>query len=198
MIGASASRYELVVIGTSLGGLTALPVILRGLPPDFRMPVVIVQHRTIGADAGALAAVLQRSCALQVREAHDKDPLATGRVYLAPADYHLLVDDGHLALSTEGRVQYARPSIDVLFQSAAETYGGRVVGVVLTGANRDGVEGARRIKERGGFIVVQDPSTAESRVMPAAVLAAVTADRVVPLAEVPPLLAMCSVARLRS
>lgn len=186
-----------MVLGTSLGGLAAIPVLLRGLPADFRLPLVIVQHRSIGADAGALASVLQRSSELKVREVQDKDALAPGQVFLAPADYHVLVDDHHLALSTEGRVQYARPSIDVLFESAADAFGSRVIGVVLTGANRDGVEGARRIRQRGGLVIVQDPATAESPVMPNAVVQSGAVDRIAPLAEIPALLVLHSQTRVR-
>lgn len=187
-------RPLLVVIGTSLGGLTALPVILRALPRDFRSPVVIVQHRVSFNDDNGLVSALQRGCLLEVREVEDKDTLAAGRVYLAPADYHLLVDDGHLTLSTEARVMHARPSIDVLFESAAETYGQRVIAVVLTGASRDGVVGAQKVKERGGAVIVQDPAGAECKVMPAAVIASMKVDRVLPLAQIPQYLLLCAVA----
>jgi two-component system chemotaxis response regulator CheB len=120
-----------------------------------------------------------------VREAEDKDRLAPGSVYLAPPDYHTLVEaDGTLALSTEGHVRHARPSIDVLFRSAAEAYRERCVGVVLTGANDDGADGLARIKELGGVAVVQDPRTAERREMPAAAIEATHADIVLPLEEI--------------
>lgn len=184
MTGASTGGPALVVIGASLGGLAALPVVLGGLPRDFPLPIVIVQHRSAAAGSGALAQVLQRGCPLDLREAFDKDPLTGGRAYLAPADYHTLVDGDHLALSTEARVQYARPSIDVLLHSAAEGFGARTIAVILTGANRDGVRGARAIKQRGGAVIVQDPATAESPVLPTAVLSAVAVDRVVPLAGI--------------
>jgi two-component system chemotaxis response regulator CheB len=192
MTGAPTGRYGLVVIGTSLGGLAALPLVLCGLPADFSLPVVVAQHRSAVSGFSALASVLQRGCHLTIREAYDKDRLAAGVIYLAPADYHLLVDGDHLALSTEARVCYARPSIDVLFGSAAESFGPRLIAVVLTGANRDGVGGARQVKQRGGVVIVQDPATAESRVMPAATLSSVAVDRVVTLAEVPPLLVQYS------
>lgn len=187
-------RPLLVVIGTSLGGLTALPVILRALPRDFRSPVVIVQHRAILSDDAGLVSALQRGCLLDVREVEDKDPLTAGRVYLAPADYHLLVEDEHLTLSTEARVMHARPSIDVLFESAAESHGNRVIAVVLTGASRDGTVGAQKVKERGGVVLVQDPSTAECKVMPAAAIAGVKVDRVLTLAQIPQYLLLSSVA----
>ncbi len=187
-------RPLVVVVGTSLGGLTALPVILRALPRDFRSPVVIVQHRAILSDDTGLVGALQRGCLLEVREVEDKDPLTAGRVYLAPADYHLLVEDEHLTLSTEARVMHARPSIDVLFESAAESHGNRVIAVVLTGASRDGTVGAQKVKERGGIVLVQDPATAECKVMPAAAIAGVTVDRVLSLAQIPQYLLLSSVA----
>lgn len=189
-------RWRLVVIGTSLGGLTALPTILRGLPKDFRCPVVVVQHRAIHTDDLSLVAAIQRGCPLEVREAEDKDALMPGRVYLAPSDYHVLVEDGHLTLSTEARVLHARPSIDVLFESAAESHRKRVVGVVLTGASRDGVVGCQAIKRHGGVVIVQEPSSAESRLMPSSVLEAVAVDRVLLLSQIAQCLVMHSVTPL--
>lgn len=186
--------FDIVVVGTSLGGLSALTTILGGLPRGFSVPVVIVQHRAAFAEDVGLAAALQRPCALEVREVEDKDPLVAGRVYLAPQDYHVLVDEGRLTLSTDPRVQYARPSIDVLFESAADTYRDRVLGVVLTGANHDGVQGARQVKRRGGYLIVQSPTSAESKVLPTATLAEVTPDRVVALADIARALVSCSVA----
>src|SRR5579871_4147383 len=122
--------FEIVVVGTSLGGLAALETLLAGLPGDFPLPLAIVQHR--GTDAhSVLANLLRRHCVLPVKEPHDKEEIAAGRVYLAPADYHLLVEEGVFALSTEGPVQFARPSVDVLFISAADSYARGVIGVVL-------------------------------------------------------------------
>ncbi len=173
---------ELVVVGTSMGGLGALRCLLGGLPRDFPAPVAIVQHRGIDSDE-ALPVHLQGHCLLPVSEPEDKEPIVKGRVYLAPADYHLLVDMGCFALSTESRVGHARPSIDVFFESAAIAYRDRLLGVILTGASKDGAEGARQIKDRGGRVVIQDPGTAEMGIMPEAALRAVAADRVLPLAE---------------
>jgi two-component system chemotaxis response regulator CheB len=170
-------------------------VVLGALPADFPLPIVVAQHRSAVSGFSALAAVMQRGCSLVLREVFDKDRLTAGHVYLAPADYHVLVDGERLALSTEARVQYARPSIDVLFMTAAESFGPRTIAVILTGANRDGVVGARTVKQRGGVVLVQDPATAESAVLPNATLAAVAVDRVVPLAELPRLLVHYSGAR---
>lgn len=178
----AAGRPSLVVIGASLGGLSALPVLLRALPVDYRLPVVVVQHRGQGSDD--LAGALQRGCLLPVREIEDKDELRGGVVFLAPTDYHVLVDEGRLCLSTEPRVQHARPSIDVLFETASAVYGAGVLAVVLTGASRDGALGALQVKQRGGSVLVQDPTTAEGRLMPSAAIAAAAVDRVLPLDQI--------------
>jgi two-component system chemotaxis response regulator CheB len=176
-----------VVIGTSAGGLAALQVLLPGLPQDFPWPVILVQHR--GREAGSgLCDFLQKSSGLPVLEPEDKETIAPGRVYLAPRDYHLLIEGRHFALSTDAPVCYARPSIDVLFESAADAYGKGVIGVILTGKNRDGARGLAAIKGGGGLAVIEDPATAESREMPEAALAATVADRVLPLAEIAPCL----------
>ena len=153
-------RPQLVLIGASLGGLSAIPVILGALPRDFPNPIVIVQHRAILSDDSGLVEAMQRGCPLMVREVEDKDRLAAGRVYLAPADYHLLIEGDHMTLSTEARVLHARPSIDVLFDSAAESHADRVIGVILTGASRDGVLGAQKIKQRGGLVAADDETRA--------------------------------------
>ncbi len=176
---------QLVVIGVSLGGLRALETLLGGLPGEFPWPLAIVQHRSPDAD-DSLAGLLQNRTALQVADACDKEPIRPGHIYLAPPDYHLLVEEDHFSLSTDERVNYSRPSIDVLFESAADAFGAGVIGVVLTGANADGARGAARIKARGGCVIVQDPATAESPSMPTAALAAVTADQVLPLEEIAP------------
>jgi two-component system, chemotaxis family, protein-glutamate methylesterase/glutaminase len=178
---------SVVVVGTSLGGLSAMKVLLSGLPRDFRLPIVIVQHRGKTAD-DALVNLLRKQTPLSVSEPNDKEPLESGHVYIAPADYHLLVEPKSLALSTEAPVNYARPSIDVLFESAAETHRSGVVGVVLTGANEDGAAGAARIKQRGGVVLVQTAESAEAAAMPAAAIAATNIDTVVPLAELPAVL----------
>jgi two-component system chemotaxis response regulator CheB len=132
--------------------------------------MVIVQHRS--ADVGdGLAEYLTRGSALAVVEPSDKQSILPGSVYLAPADYHLLIEPGFFTLSTEAPVQFARPSIDALFESAADSYGSHVVGVVLTGASADGARGAARILQKGGLVVVQEPTTAESPTMPEAAIA---------------------------
>ena len=172
---------ELIVIGTSLGGLNALTVILGKLPKSFRVPVVVVQHRGSGLD-GTLAALLSRASALSVVEAEDKMALDAGYTYLAPPDYHLLIEErGLMALSTDPPVRSARPSIDVLFESAAHVYRSTVAGVVLTGASADGADGLRAIKSCGGLAVIEDPQTAECAIMPSAALAATPVASVLPV-----------------
>lgn len=181
--------YDIVVVGTSWGGLAALRTLVSGLPPDFMMAMVLVQHRHKDSDS-LLRSLLQESSALEVCEVEDKMPLEHGRVYVAPPDYHTLVEPGHFALSTEAPVRYSRPSIDVTFTSAAHSYAHRTVGLVLTGANADGADGLRRISERGGMAIVQDPATAESPTMPAAAVKAVPRARVMTLPEIVGFLAM--------
>jgi two-component system chemotaxis response regulator CheB len=159
---------SLIVIGTSAGGLHALSTILSGLDATLDVPIVIVQHRSPGSHD--LAAVLQDATEMVVEEAEDKQILEDGHVYIAPADYHILIAPGEIALSTDPPVRFSRPSIDVMFESTAEAYGRCLVAVVLTGANQDGCRGASAVAKNGGRVLVQDPEEAEVSVMPAAVL----------------------------
>ena len=178
---------RIVVMGASLGGLRALETVLASLPAEFPLPVAIVQHRRSDAEE-TLAALLRRQCALPVIEAEDKAEIVAGHVYLAPPDYHLLVEDGHFALSTEEPVHFARPSIDMLFDSAAETCGPGAIGVILTGTGTDGALGLARIKQRGGLTIVQETESADSDGMPKAAVAASAVDRVLPLEQIGPFL----------
>jgi two-component system chemotaxis response regulator CheB len=173
----------IVVVGSSWGGVAALRQLLRGLPADLVAPVVIAQHR--GDAPSILARLLASDTGRAVRDAEDKEAMAPGTVYLAPPGYHLLVErPGHLALSTEGPVRFARPSIDVLFESAAAAYRGGAVGVVLTGTNDDGAAGLSAIVARGGQAVVQDPASAERPGMPLAALATGIAATVLALDDI--------------
>jgi two-component system, chemotaxis family, protein-glutamate methylesterase/glutaminase len=172
--------YDIAVVGTSWGGLAALRTLVSGLPDSFAMAVVLVQHRHKDSDS-LLRVLLQERTGLEVCEVEDKMPIEHGRVYVAPPDYHTLVEPGHFSLSTEAPVRYSRPSIDVTFTSAADSYAHRTVGIVLTGANADGSAGLRRISDRGGMAIVQEPSTAESPTMPAAACRAVPRARVMAL-----------------
>jgi two-component system chemotaxis response regulator CheB len=177
--------YELIVIGTSWGGLDALSRLLAGLHDAVHQPIVLAQHRSPESGDIVLARLLQHHTRRVVVDPDDKTPLEHDHVYVGPADYHVLVEERHLALSTDAPVQFARPSIDVLFGSAADAYGDRTIGIVLTGANADGAEGLARIKDRGGVAIVQDPATSERRAMPDAAIAATVADAVFPLEAIP-------------
>lgn len=175
--------YDIAVVGTSWGGLAVLRQLVAGIPDSFGMALVLVQHRHKDSDH-VLRTLLQERTALRVCEVEDKMPIEHGGVYVAPPDYHTLVEPGYFSLSTDAPVRYSRPSIDVTFSSAADSYGHRTVGIVLTGANADGAAGLRRISDRGGMALVQDPTTAESPTMPAAAVFAVPRARVMPLAEI--------------
>jgi two-component system chemotaxis response regulator CheB len=188
------SDIEIVAIGASLGGLQAVQALLRGLPADIACSFVLAQHRRADPDS-MLVELLAKHCALLVIEPEDKTPLQPAHVYVAPSDYHLLVEHGHLALSVDPPVCYARPSIDVLFESVADAYGPAAVGVMLTNSNEDGAAGALAIKRAGGKIVVQDPATAESPVGPLAVLAMTEVDAVLPLDAIAGALAKLCVRR---
>jgi two-component system chemotaxis response regulator CheB len=171
-----------VVIGTSWGGLAALTEIAGSLPADFPVPICVVQHRS--KDSDLLVSLLQDITSLRVRDAEDKEPLCPQTIYVAPPDYHMLVEADYISLTVDSPVRFSRPSIDVLFKSASDTFGAFVIGVVLTGANEDGAAGLARIVARGGKAIIQDPETAESPIMPLSAVRAVPGARVVPLAQV--------------
>ena len=183
------SSYELIAVGASWGGLEAIGRVLEGLPEGFATPLVVIQHR--GADSAhePLQRLWGRRSSLAIDEVQDKDRLRQGVVHVAPADYHLIVEPGRLALSVDERVHYSRPSIDVTFETAADSYGERLVAVLLSGANADGAAGLRQVALRGGCTVVQDPSTAEQPVMPRAAIEAGAAKLVLPLDRIAPQLA---------
>ncbi|WP_395396131.1 chemotaxis protein CheB (plasmid) [Novosphingobium sp. BL-8A] len=163
---------EAVVIGASAGAVQALLEILPALPETYPLPILIVVH--IPPDrASALPDLFAARCRLPVKEAEDKEIALPGVVYFAPADYHLLVESGgSLALSVDDPVNYSRPAIDVLFESAADAFGAALAGIVLTGANHDGAAGLKAIAEAGGLAIVEDPASAASAALPAAALAA--------------------------
>ena len=179
------SEVALIVVGASWGGLAALSHLVAALPRDFSVPIAVVQHRSKHAD-NLLAGLLQDVTPLQVIDVEDKEPLRPQCVYIAPANYHMMVDGGHLSLTTDPMVRFSRPSIDVTFISAGDSYPGRTLGVVLTGANDDGARGLRHIVNRGGRAIVQDPKTAESKAMPTAAIEAVPEAEVIPLELIAP------------
>ncbi|HEX2600975.1 MAG TPA: chemotaxis protein CheB [Gemmatimonadaceae bacterium] len=172
--------YSVVALGTSWGGLSAMTKLLSELPEAFSIPIVVVQHRGKDSDM-LLVRLLQDSTELKVCEIEDKDVLCAGTVHIAPADYHVLIEPGYLSLTIEEPVRFSRPSIDVMFTSAADTYGSATIGVVLTGANEDGAAGLGRIVRAGGRGLIQDPKTAEIPIMPAAAIKAVPTAEVVAL-----------------
>ena len=182
------SEFEAVVIGVSAGGLAALHTMLPLLPVDFDLPVIIVQHLH-PASGNYLVQDLNARCHLSVKQADEKEIIKSGTVYMAPPNYHLLVEeDRTFSLTVDKRVNYARPSIDVLFETAALAYREKLIGVILTGANNDGSRGLKKIKETGGFAVVQDPLNAEVDSMPRAALVATAVDYILPLDQIGPLL----------
>lgn len=169
--------YCVIGIGTSWGGLAALTKLLGDLPAGFNIPIVVVQHRSPSSEH-LLGQLLQDATDLKVCEIEDKDELTPGTVHLAPANYHVMIDQGYLSLTVEEPVRFSRPSIDVMLTSAADTYRSAAIGVVLTGANEDGARGLAHIVKRGGRALVQNPKTAEIPIMPEAAI------RAVPTAEV--------------
>jgi two-component system chemotaxis response regulator CheB len=179
-----SSGFAVICIGASWGGLDAVGQVLSDISDEVDQPIVIAQHRHAGSLEGTLAELLSLRIDRPVQDAHDKMSIEPRHVYIAPADYHLLLQRGSFALSVDQRVQFARPSIDVMFESAAYAYGPAVIGIILTGANEDGAYGLSRIKQVGGVAVVQDPAGAAKRKMPDAALAATVADAVLPVEEI--------------
>ncbi len=177
----------MIVVGASLGGLRAVGTILSALNKDWSEPIAVVVHRAKESE-NLLSSVLQRYSPIPVIEVLDKEPLRGGRVYVAPPDYHLLVEADCFSLSVEAPVNYARPSIDVLFESAAFSLGAKAIAIALTGSSADGAAGAAAIAARGGRVIVQAPEGAESPVLPQAVLNRVPAAQVLTLDKIGPFL----------
>ena len=178
---------KLVVIGTSYGGLYALMDLLGAMTTDFACPIAVVQHRTSDSeDEQRLGEVLSRYSALPVRDAEHGEPIGPPGVYLAPGDYHLMVEGGHFELTVDDAVHYSRPSIDVLFESAARAYGPEVMGVLLTGFGRDGSAGMAAIHAAGGLTVAEDPESAAEGAMPRNAIDAGVVDEVLALDDIAP------------
>jgi len=177
-------KYQAVVIGASTGGLGAVGELLAVLPGNIKVPIIVVQHLSPYSD-DYMAKHLNEKCSIKVKEADEKEKLRPGCAYIAPANYHLLVEkDLTLSLTVEPRVNYSRPSIDVLFESAADAFGEGLIGVVLTGANSDGSKGLKRIKDKGGLAIVQDPESAEASEMPRAAIEAAQTDFILKLEDI--------------
>jgi len=188
--------YEAVVIGTSSGGMQALKALFTALPKGFALPLIVVQHVGPRSDSRWIT-LFDAQSNIRIKEADEKETIAPGHAYVAPPNYHLLVEkDKTFSLASSERVNYARPSIDVLFETAAEAYKDKLIGIVLTGSNADGTAGIKKIKQYGGLVIVQDPRTAESAFMPASAISAVRVDHVLPLDEIVNLLSTLSEKRL--
>jgi two-component system chemotaxis response regulator CheB len=182
------SAPQAIVVGCSAGGLTALEVLFAGLDPALPQAIAVCCH-TGSSTVDLLCELLGEHASLPVTEAREREPLQGGVIHVAPSGYHLLVEADHrFSLSVDARVSFARPSIDVLFDSAAEAYRDSLIGIVLTGANRDGAKGLSQIRRHGGLAIVQDPAEAESTAMPRAALDLAGADHCLPLASIAPLL----------
>ncbi|HET6430772.1 chemotaxis protein CheB [Dyella sp.] len=179
----------MIVIGCSMGGFNALRTVLGGLDRSLPAAVIVCCHAGPGSDVEVLCELLGTTCALPVVEAREREPVRPATVQVAPGGYHLLVELARrFSLSVDAPVSYARPSIDVLFASIADSYGKDAVGVVLTGANADGAEGLQRMRGRGALAVIQDPATAEAARMPQAALDRAGADHCLALHAIPGLL----------
>lgn len=164
-------KYQAIVIGTSAGGLIALSSLLENLPVNYPIPIIIVQHRS-KEPRDLLEEILQGKCNMKVKQADEKEKIESGFIYIAPPDYHLLIEkDFTFSLTADEAVLYSRPSIDVLFESAASVYKDKLIGIILTGANSDGAKGLRRIAENNGLTIVQTPDNAQFSVMPLAAIA---------------------------
>ena len=163
-------KYEAVVIGTSAGGLHALSEIFEFIPANYPLPIIVVQHRSKD-HRDLLEEVLQEKCRMLIKQADEKEKIVTGYIYIAPPDYHLLVEeDRTFSLSADRHVSYSRPSIDVLFESAATVYQNKLIGIILTGANNDGAEGIAAVKKNGGVTIAQNPGEALFPYMPRAAI----------------------------
>lgn len=177
-------KYEAIVIGLSSGGMSAMKLLFSRLPEDFKTPIVVVQHINARSDSQWIH-LLNNQSNLLIKEVDEKEQIVPGTIYIAPPNYHLLIEkDKTFSLTIDERVNYARPSIDVLFESAAESYSNKLIGIVLTGSNHDGSNGIKRIKELGGLAIIQDPDTAESPYMPRSAITGIEPDYILPLENI--------------
>jgi two-component system, chemotaxis family, protein-glutamate methylesterase/glutaminase len=175
------AKYEAVAIGGSWGGMEAVSKILAGLPTAFKLPIIIILHRLKNVES-ELPRLVAKNAKLRVKEIDEKEKILPGYVYIAPANYHVLIEqDKTFSLCVSELVHYSRPSLDVSFKSAADVYKDKLVGIILTGANRDGSEGLNEIKCKGGLTIVQDPLEAEVDTMPKAAIKKTHIDHVLTL-----------------
>ena len=184
--------FRCITIGVSAGGMHALSTIIPALPADFPIPIIVIQHISPQSD-NYTTRYLDSISKIRVKEVDEKEKILPGKVYTAPPNYHVLIEeDETFSLSVEDRINFARPSIDVLFESAADVYGSTLIGVILTGANNDGSKGLKQIKEDGGLTIVQDPDTAEVDGMPRAAIETTRVDYILKLDEIGPFLVKMS------
>lgn len=177
-------HYSAIVIGSSAGGLQALSYLLEGIPENFNLPIVIVQHRS-RSEREILEEVLQGKCKLKIKQADEKERVTGNTVYIAPPDYHLLIEqDETFSLSADGRVNHSRPSIDVLFESASQVYKDKLIGIILTGANDDGANGIRSIHQHKGFTIAQNPGESLHSAMPVAAIRTGAVKKILLLKEI--------------
>ena len=180
----SVNEIQFVVIGVSAGGFDALSILVTQLPAGYSIPIAIVQHRTPDND-GYLSQHLNLNAAIKVKDVVDKEPICPGVVYIAPPDYHLLVERGaSFSLSRDEKVNYSRPSIDVLFESAADVYREACLAIILTGKNNDGASGLKMVVAAGGMAIVQDPKNAQASEMPRAAIKSAPMASVLALSEI--------------
>lgn len=177
-------KHRAIVLGVSAGGMKLVKELVTSLPVGFRLPVILVQHIS-GHTENVWPEMLNKQCLVRVKEAEEKELIKQGTVYMAPPDYHLLIEaDYTFTLTSDEKVNYARPSIDVLFETAADAYGQSLIGIVGTGGNADGARGLKRIQQAGGMTIVQHPETAEVPAMPRAALREITPDHVLNITEI--------------
>jgi len=178
------NNYEAVVIGVSAGGMKALEILFSRLKRNCNLAFIVVQHVSPGSD-DYFARYLNNNSKLTVKQADEKEIIQKGHVYIAPPDYHLLIEeDRTFSLTVDKKVNYARPSIDLLFETAAFAYGSSLIGIILTGANKDGSQGLKKIKKAGGLTIVQDPKTAEASMMPQEAINAVKVEHILFIEEI--------------
>lgn len=180
--------YRAIVIGASAGDMEALQAILCKLPQNFALPILVVQHMLAGRES-YLKEYFSSHCQLHIKEAESNMPIDKSTVYFAPPDYHMLIEkDFTISLSVEEKVNHSRPSIDVLFETAADAYGRNLIGIILTGANQDGAKGLKTIHQKGGVCIVQDPETALMHQMPLSAIQQNMPDYILPLDKIGELL----------
>jgi two-component system, chemotaxis family, protein-glutamate methylesterase/glutaminase len=177
-------KYKAIVIGTSAGGLLALSILLEKIRSDYSIPIIIVQHRS-KEPRGLLEEILQSKCNVKVKQVDEKEKIENGVVYIAPPDYHLLIEnDFTFSLSVDEPVRFSRPSIDVLFESAATAYKDKLIGIILTGTNNDGVLGIQSISKHNGLTIAQEPKEAQFPTMPLAAIRTKKVKYILTLAEI--------------